>query len=123
VGSKSTSLWPGWAPAMRRCTSRQLWPSSRTPRAPDAAPGGPPARTRYSIVPAKAMGAAPPKPEDTSLLLDNLEVRVDPQALQRGCLYTRDEFPAHTMTRITPRFMHFHAHPTQTQAHRERETR
>jgi tricorn protease len=26
------------------------------------------------------MGAAPPKPEDTSLLLDNLEVRVDPAA-------------------------------------------
>jgi tricorn protease len=50
---------------------------SRTPRAPDAPPG-PPGRTRYSIVPAKA--GAPAKPEDTSLSLDGLEVRVDPAA-------------------------------------------
>ena len=54
--------------------------SLRTPRAPDATPGGPQGRTRYSIVPAKAMGATPPKPEDTSLSLDSLEVRVDPAA-------------------------------------------
>ena len=54
--------------------------ASRTPRAPDAAQGGPPPRTRYSIVPAKAMGASPPKTEDTSLSLDGLEVRVDPAA-------------------------------------------
>ena len=64
-----------------------------------------------------------PEPDDSAVPLGILEVRVDPQALQCGCLYTRDEFPAHPMTRITPRFMHFHAHPTQTQAHRERETR
>ncbi len=51
---------------------------ARTPRPADAPQGGPPPRTRYSIVPAKA--GAPAKPEDTTLSLDSLEVRVDPAA-------------------------------------------
>lgn len=55
--------------------------AQRTPPAPDAAPGATPARTRYSIVPAKpAAGGAAPKAEDTALSLDGLEVRVDPRA-------------------------------------------